>query len=73
MSSPVRRGAFGKGTRVTSPGAYPTLNPLTYLTYLFEQLPNIDLKDPEALDQLLPWADAIQAQFHIPVKSRPNA
>jgi transposase len=49
------------------------LNPLTYLTYLFEQLPNIDLKDPDALDRLLPWADGIQAQFHIPVKSRPNA
>ena len=48
------------------------LNPFPYLTYLFEQLPNINLKDPEALDQLLPWSEAIQEQFHIPVKSRPN-
>jgi transposase len=44
------------------------LNPLPYLTYLFEQLPNINLKDPQALDRLLPWADAVQEQFHIPVK-----
>ena len=44
------------------------LNPLPYLTYLFEQLPNVNLKDPQALDRLLPWTDAIQEQFHIPVK-----
>ena len=44
------------------------LNPLPYLTYLFEQLPNVNLKDPQALDRLLPWADPIQEHFHIPVK-----
>ena len=32
------------------------LNPLAYLTYLFEQLPNIDTKDPGELDKLLPWS-----------------
>ncbi len=31
------------------------LNPFLYLQYLFEQLPNIDLADPEVLDKLLPW------------------
>ena len=49
------------------------LNPFPYLTYLFEQLPNVNLKDPQALDRLLPWAETMQEQFHIPVKSRPNA
>lgn len=49
------------------------LNPFPYLTYLFEQLPNINLKDPEALERLLPWSETMQAQFPIPVKSRPNA
>jgi len=44
------------------------LSPFPYLTYLFEQLPNIDLKDPEALDQLLPWSETIQAKFRIPAK-----
>lgn len=48
------------------------LNPLPYLTYLFERLPNINLKDTEALDRLLPWDDAIQERFHIPQKSSPK-
>jgi transposase len=44
------------------------LNPLTYLTYLFEQLPNINRKDPEAIDALLPWSMAIQTHCRIPSK-----
>jgi len=47
------------------------LVPFPYLTYLFEQLPNINLKDPNALDLLLPWAEPIQAKFRIPTKSSP--
>jgi transposase len=35
------------------------LNPYYYLRYLFEQLPNIDLTDENALDQLLPWSTTI--------------
>lgn len=35
------------------------LNPYYYLRYLFEQLPNIDLTDEKALDQLLPWSSSI--------------
>jgi transposase len=31
-------------------------NSYYYLRYLFEQLPNIDLTDENALDQLLPWS-----------------
>jgi len=46
------------------------LAPFPYLTYLFEQLPNINLKDPEALDQLLPWSEPIQAKFR--VSTKPN-
>ena len=48
------------------------LNPFPYLTYLFEQLPNINLKDPAALDQLLPWTEPIQAKFRIPAKPSPK-
>jgi transposase len=44
------------------------LAPFPYLTYLFEQLPNVNLKDPEALDLLLPWSEPIQAKFRIPTK-----
>jgi transposase len=45
------------------------LNPRTYLTYLFEQLPNINVKDSDALDLLLPWSDPIQAKCRVPSKS----
>lgn len=48
------------------------LNPFPYLTYLFGQLPNINLKDPEALDLLLPWSEPIQAKFRVPAKSSPK-
>lgn len=32
------------------------LKPFDYLTYLFEKLPNMDTKDSEAFDKLLPWS-----------------
>jgi hypothetical protein len=35
------------------------LNPFHYLIYLFEKLPNLDLKDKNALDQLLPWSETL--------------
>lgn len=46
------------------------LNPMAYMTYLFERLPNINWKDTEALDPLLPWGEEIQEKFR--VKSRTN-
>lgn len=42
------------------------INPLAYLTYLFDTLPNMNWKDPEALDLLLPWSAPIQDQFRVP-------
>lgn len=45
------------------------LEPFAYLTYLFEQLPNIDVSDPAALDALLPWSDTLPEACRIPVKS----
>jgi len=35
------------------------LNPFHYLSYLFEKLPNLDTKDENALDKLLPWSDSL--------------
>lgn len=35
------------------------LNPYNYLQYLFERLPNIDIQDQNALDELLPWSVAL--------------
>ena len=45
-----------------------SLDPFRYLTYLFEQLPNINVKDPAALENLLPWVDEIQSKFSAPKK-----
>jgi transposase len=36
------------------------LNPYAYLNYLFDKLPNLDSKDNETLDGLLPWAANLQ-------------
>jgi transposase len=36
------------------------LNPYAYLNYLFERLPNLDSRDDETLDQLLPWNVKLQ-------------
>ena len=44
------------------------LNPLLYLTYLFEQLPNIDRKDVEKIDDLLPWSTTLPERCRKPLK-----
>jgi hypothetical protein len=41
------------------------LNPFTYLIYLFEQLPNVDVKDRKVLDELLPWSSSLPAECRI--------
>jgi len=43
-----------------------SLNPFFYLNYLFEKLPNIDLKNMEQLDELLPWTQSIPKECKIP-------
>jgi transposase len=40
------------------------LNPFAYLQHLFEQLPNIDPDDPNALTALLPWSDTLPTTVH---------
>ncbi len=36
------------------------LNPYAYLTHLFEKLPNMDSREDQVLDQLLPWDVKLQ-------------
>lgn len=45
------------------------LNPFYYLKYLFEELPNTKLTNPEALDYLLPWSEALAEECRMPFKS----
>ncbi|WP_407272378.1 IS66 family transposase [Radiobacillus sp. PE A8.2] len=42
------------------------LHPFEYLKYLFEQLPNIDTKNIEAVDHLLPWSSTIPEHCQSP-------
>ena len=35
------------------------LNPYEYLKFLFEKLPNVDVKNIEVIDELLPWSSAL--------------
>lgn len=42
------------------------LNPFAYLTYLFEQLPQLtDLQDPEELDPFLPWSSSVPLTYRV--------
>ena len=40
------------------------LNLFEYLKYLLEMLPNIDIKDRDALDKLLPWSEFLPPQCY---------
>jgi transposase len=42
------------------------LDPRKYLIHLFERLPNIDCKDLQQVDQLLPWAPTVQETCRLP-------
>jgi transposase len=44
------------------------LNPFEYLKYLFEQLPNLDTKNLEILDTLLPWSTSLPVACKVPKK-----
>jgi len=41
------------------------LNPYLYLKYLFEELPNIDIKDNDAIDELLPWSHSLPEDLKV--------
>lgn len=41
------------------------LNPFSYLVYLFEKLPNVDIKDRKVLDELLPWSSTLPTECRI--------
>lgn len=41
------------------------LNPRAYLEFLFEQLPNMDLKNTNNIDALLPWSQSLPAEVKV--------
>lgn len=48
------------------------LNPFLYLTYLFEKLPNIDVKNLDELDALLPWSESIPDKIRLKSDNEDN-
>ena len=46
------------------------LNPFNYLSYLFEELPNMDTTDKNQLAQILPWSPTLPEECYIPNKSK---
>lgn len=42
------------------------LNPFNYLSYLFEELPNMDTTDKEKLAQFLPWSVSLPQECRVP-------
>jgi transposase len=46
------------------------LKPYNYLQYLFEQLPNINTDDEAAIENLMPWSDALPAYCRMPQPSQ---
>nr|WP_067625959.1 IS66 family transposase [Alicyclobacillus acidiphilus] len=42
------------------------LNPFAYLQYLFEQLPNMDTSDADAMASLMPWSKALPERTRHP-------
>ena len=45
------------------------VNPLAYLTYLFERLPNVDVDDAAVLDNFLPWSDSLPSHCRMPSRT----
>jgi transposase len=41
------------------------LNPFAYLKYLFEELPNSDIRDENVLDTFLPWSGALSVECRV--------
>lgn len=46
------------------------LNPFHYLTHVLEQLSWIDVSDPAAVEQLLPWSTALPDNCRVPNRTR---
>ena len=41
------------------------LNPFKYLVYLFEKLPDVDIKNPAVLDEFMPWSDELPIECRL--------
>ena len=71
MFSNTPRGATASATiySIIESAKENGLNPFTYLQYLFEKLPNMNLKVPGNVDELLPWSSTLPSECQIKPKA----
>jgi len=71
MFSNTPRGATASATiySIIESAKENGLNPLTYLQYLFEMLPNVDVNDSGVVDELLPWSSTLPPECRIKPKT----
>ena len=74
MFSNTPRGATASATiySIIETAKENGLNPFTYLQYIFEKLPNMNLKDQGAMDELLPWASTLPPECRLNTKLKSN-
>ena len=58
-NTPKGAGASATIYSVVETAKENNLNPFEYLKFLFEKMPNMDLDDKKALDEILPWSAAL--------------
>ena len=70
MFSNTPRGARGSAIiySIIETAKENNLKPFNYLIHLFEQLPNVDAKDPTVIDNLLPWSVVLPDDCRMPNK-----
>jgi len=70
MFSNTSRGANASATiySIIETAKENGLNPFEYLKYLFEHLPNMDTKNPEHIDVVLPWSATLPDVCKVPIK-----
>lgn len=61
------KGAFASAMcySITQTAKANGLIPFNYLEYLFEQLPNVDIENPDVLDALLPWSKSLPPEIRL--------
>jgi len=74
LFSNTPRGAIGSAIiySIIETAKENNLKPYNYLVYLFEQLPNVDTRDKNVLDSLMPWSDSLPEECRIPSRNNVN-
>jgi len=62
---------YARNISIVETGKENGLNQYTYLQYLFEEMPNMDIADPQQLERLFPWSKELPASVEAKNKYKP--